>query len=110
MSLLLLFGSASAPATVGYTSIFSDLGGGVAANAYTLTAEAGSFALGGQSATLKRGLRLDAAAGSFSLTGQAATLNYVSGGQAGAHLDAAKAWQAHVTRRRSSGKIKKPSS
>lgn len=43
-------------------------------NNYTLTANAGSFALSGQAATLKAGRVLISAAGSFALTGQAATL------------------------------------
>lgn len=41
---------------------------------YTLAADAGSYALTGAAATLKRGLRLDAGAGSFAVTGQAASL------------------------------------
>jgi hypothetical protein len=46
----------------------------VSANAYTLTAAAGSYTLSGQTASLKKGSLLTAAAGSYALTGQTATL------------------------------------
>ena len=49
----------------------TEAGGGTA---YTLTANAGSFTLTGQAATLRVGKVLTANAGSFTLTGQAATL------------------------------------
>jgi hypothetical protein len=42
----------------------------------TLTADAGSFTLTGQDASLTQALRLDGAAGSFALTGQDATLDW----------------------------------
>lgn len=44
--------------------------GAVAGNAYNLTANAGSFALTGQTVDLNRGLNLAGGAGSFVLTGQ----------------------------------------
>ena len=56
--------------------------------AYTLTAEAGSFALTGQDAGLLVGYVLDAGAGAFTLTGQAAGLfhNYILAAEAGAFI------------------------
>lgn len=43
-------------------------------NAYTLTAQAGSYSLTGQSATITRNRALTASAGSYAVTGQSATL------------------------------------
>ena len=56
--------------------------------AYTLTAEAGSFALTGQDAGLLVGYVLDAGAGAFTLTGQAAGLfhDYILSAEAGAFI------------------------
>lgn len=47
-----------------------------APNAYTLTAQAGSYTLTGQSATLSRNRTLTASAGSYSLTGQSAVITH----------------------------------
>jgi hypothetical protein len=46
------------------------------AGSYTITADAGSFALSGQAAALRAARLLSAAAGSFTLTGGAASLEY----------------------------------
>ena len=56
--------------------------------AYTLTAEAGSFALTGQDAGLLVGYALDAGAGAFTLTGQDAGLShdYILSAEAGAFI------------------------
>lgn len=57
--------------TTGIPSGFTDLMG---AGGYTLAADAGSFSLSGQTAGLKRGLKVAGAVGSFALSGQGAGL------------------------------------
>jgi hypothetical protein len=51
-----------------------------AGGAYTVTADAGSYALSGQAATLTKNSVLTADAGSYSLSGQAATLSWAGAG------------------------------
>lgn len=52
---------------------YADLAGG--GGEYTLTAEAGTFAAAGQTATLRAARRMAADVGTFALTGQSATLS-----------------------------------
>lgn len=56
--------------------IFVDVAAG---GAYTVTADAGSFALGGQDATILKTRIVTADAGAFTLSGQDATISYLSG-------------------------------
>jgi hypothetical protein len=83
VSLLLLF-AGSSPATVGFGSLLSELGGGLPVAA-SMTAETGAFVLTGQDAALKRGVLLTAETGAFALTGIDATLTAIVAPTVGFH-------------------------